>query len=79
MPNTETLLSRALTAYYRAAKKAHPWGQAIQPSKDSGVVQHNGKTLIHLVNIRGTLALYEALPSGRIRNMNPDCWPAELA
>lgn len=79
MPNTETLLSRALTAYYRAAKKAHPLGQAMQPSKDSGVVLHNGKTLIHLVNIHGTLALYEALPSGRIRNMNPDCWPAELA
>lgn len=32
-------------------QKAHPLGQTIQPSKDSGVVLHNGKTLIHLVNI----------------------------
>ena len=66
-------------AYYRAAKKLHPSAQAMQPSKDSDVVQHDGKTMIHLVNVCGTLALYELLPSGRIKSVSPEHWPALCA
>lgn len=79
MPNTDTLLSRALAAYYRAAKKTHPFAQAMQPSKYSGVVEHDGRTLVQLVNVNGTLALYELLTSGRIRSVSKDRWPTELA
>lgn len=79
MPNTETLLPHAMAAYYRAAKKLHPSAQAMQPSKDSDVIHIDGKTLAHLVNIRGTLAVYELLPSGRIKAMQPKHWPAALA
>lgn len=78
MPTTEPLLRRALAAYYRAAKKVHPSAQAQQPSKDSGVVHLDGKTLVHLVNVRGTLAVYD-LNNDRIRALQQKHWPPALA
>ena len=78
MTNTDTVLRRALAAYYRAAKRLHPSAQALQPSKDSSVVSLDGKTLAHLVNINGTLAVYE-LNNGRIKALPPKHWPPALA
>ena len=78
-PDDETLLRRALAAYYRAAKKVHPSAQPLQPSRDSGVVQLNSKTFVHFFNVNGTLAVYELLTNGRIKAVPAPDWPAVLA
>jgi hypothetical protein len=75
MPYTDNLIPRATAAYYRAAKKRHPFGQAAQPSRDSDVMQHDGKTFVQLVNVNGTLAVYEVLTSGRIKCVPSESWP----
>lgn len=78
IPDEEALLRRALTAYYRAAKKVHPSAQPLQPSKDSSVVQLDGKTFVHFVNVNGTLAVYEQTNS-RIKAVPTEHWPPALA
>lgn len=72
----DTLLKRALAAYYRTAQKAHPWGQVMQPSNQ--LVQIRGKTLVHLFNVHGTLAVYE-LTKSRIKAVPTEHWPPALA
>ena len=79
MLDEKTLVRRAWDAYFRAGKReAWRGGQVMQPSRDSGLVMIGGKPMVHFFNVSGTLAMYEPLPSGRIRKVQPDKWPDEM-
>lgn len=79
MLDEETLMRRARAAYFRSGKnEAWRGGQVMQPSKDSGVVNVDGKTMVRFLNVNGTLAVYGVLPSGRIKRIPPESWPDEM-
>jgi hypothetical protein len=72
----DDLTRRAIAAYYRTA---HQDGATAtdQPSDASGVVEHEGKTYVVLVNVNGTLAVYRVRTSGQLKRLRR--WPAEVA
>lgn len=68
----DELTRRAFAAYFRAAGDI-----ADQPSNDSGITEHGGRTYVVLRNVNGILAVYRVRPSdGVLRRLKR--WPAEL-
>jgi hypothetical protein len=72
--NDEDLTRRAFAAYF---KEARGWGEPVQPSNGSGVVEHDGKTYVVLLNSNGTLAVYRVRNSGALKRLRR--WPTEVA
>ncbi len=63
----DDLTRRALAAYYRA-------GGTAQPANASGVVVHDGRLYVQLVNVNGTLAVYRVRNDGQLKRLKR--WPA---
>jgi hypothetical protein len=63
-------VSRAFSAYFRGADSP------IQPSGDSGLVEHEGKEYVVLHNVNGVLAVYRVLNNGALRQLKR--WPKEI-
>jgi len=72
MTSTDTdddLTRRAFAAWFRS-------GGTDQPSNASGVVEHDGKDYVLLLNVTGTLAVYRVTNQGQLKRLKR--WPAEL-
>lgn len=65
----ERLVTRAFAAYFRA-------GGIDQPANYSGVVLHDGKRYVVLVNAGGFLAVYRVRNDGMLKRLRR--WPAAL-
>lgn len=62
-------VTRALAAYFRA-------GGTDQPSADSGVVEHDGKSYVVLRNVNGVLTVYRVLNDGGLKALKR--WPTAV-
>jgi hypothetical protein len=67
----EDLTRRAFAAWFRTGD-----GIIDQPSNHSGVIEHNGKLYVRLLNTRGTLAVYRVLTNGMLKRLKR--WPAAI-
>jgi hypothetical protein len=65
----DRLVSRAFAAYFRA-------GGIDQPANYSGVVIHDGKRYVILVNANTILAVYRVRNDGMLKRLRR--WPAAL-
>jgi hypothetical protein len=65
----DDLTRRAFAAYFRG-------GGTDQPANTSGVVEHDGRLYVVLLNTRGTLAVYRVRPDGVLKGLRR--WPAAL-
>lgn len=70
VPDSE-LERRAVAAYFRYGPPGSDGSACIldQPAGGGHTVEHDGKLYVVLSNIRGTLAVYRALPSGRLKGL----------
>lgn len=68
------LIRRAIAAVARDA--ARLGGEMIQPSKDSGVQEVNGRKYVVLRNVAGILAVYRVRTDGILKGLKR--WPKEL-
>lgn len=77
MDSTDSgLTARAFAAYFRSAAR-NGVGSPDQPSKDSGVIEHDGKLYVVLENSHRTLAVYRVRTSGQLKELRR--WPKEVA
>lgn len=72
-------IAQATRAFQRDCN-AHGWIDQQPASADSYEVkdEDTGKRYVHLGNLRGTLAVYEILQSGRLRSLEPAEWLVAL-
>jgi hypothetical protein len=65
---------RALAAFYRSRSRE---GSPLQPHLGmSGVVEHNGRKYVVLINTSHTLAIYRVKNDGLLRELKR--WPKDL-
>ncbi|MGH3187205.1 MAG: hypothetical protein ACRDPY_25290 [Streptosporangiaceae bacterium] len=74
----ETLLQRALAAYYRPiAGQSHNAGRTAASAIKSHIAEHLGKRYVVLENFDGVLAVYRVRNDGILKALRR--WPAEIA
>ena len=72
MASDDELRARAVTAYYRDARRAGR--EPDVPAGGGNVVEHDGKRYVMLANVNGTLAMYRVRRDGvlkRLRRWTP--------